>query len=93
MAMAAKKQMIDAAARAKDRADTLRSAEVIGDVERVLITGAAMSPARLLQARLHAHFSPVATKMSVQFITLVIMFTCVGTWIAGMGLSTGPVAI
>lgn len=44
------------------------------------------SPAKDLQDKLDAHFVPMNKKMSARFVTLLVMFTCLGTWISGVGL-------
>lgn len=46
------------------------------------------SPARALQARLHAQFVPASRQMLSRYVTLALMLTCIGTWIAGSGLNT-----
>ena len=54
--------------------------------EKALGIEATISPAKTLQDRLDAHFAPVSRKMSSRFVTLLVMFTCLGTWIGGVGL-------
>ncbi len=44
------------------------------------------SPAKDLQDKLDAHFLPMNKKMSARFVTLLVMFTCLGTWVSGVGL-------
>lgn len=44
------------------------------------------SPAKALQDKLDAHFLPMGKRMSARFVTLLVMFTCVGTWVSGIGL-------
>lgn len=47
---------------------------------------AVASPARDLQGRLDAHFATRHHPMTARFVTLLVMFTCLGTWVTGVGL-------
>jgi hypothetical protein len=61
------------------------NAEIIAAAEGVDIDPVA-SPAKALQDKLDAHFLPMGKTMSARFVTLLVMFTCVGTWVSGIGL-------
>ena len=47
---------------------------------------AVASPARDLQDRLDAHFVTRHHPMTARFVTLLVIFTCLGTWVTGVGL-------
>ncbi|MEO1641819.1 MAG: hypothetical protein AAFR74_00680 [Pseudomonadota bacterium] len=44
------------------------------------------SPARALQGRLFRHYAKRRSKLSARFITWLVIGTCAGTWIAGIGV-------
>ncbi|MEL7231587.1 MAG: hypothetical protein AAGJ85_03655 [Pseudomonadota bacterium] len=44
------------------------------------------SPARALQGRLQQHYAQRRSKLSARFITWLVIATCAGTWVAGVGL-------
>ncbi|MEM7493825.1 MAG: hypothetical protein AAF296_10610 [Pseudomonadota bacterium] len=44
------------------------------------------SPALDLQAKLHKQLSRQPSKLSARFITWLVIATCAGTWLAGVGL-------
>ena len=60
-------------------------AEIVATADNLSIAPV-VSPAKDLQDKLDAHFLPMSKKMSARFVTLLVMFTCVGTWISGVGL-------
>jgi hypothetical protein len=70
--------------RVQDDART-EQAEIIATADDLSIAPV-VSPAKDLQDKLDAHFLPMSKKMSARFVTLLVMFTCVGTWISGVGL-------
>ncbi len=58
----------------------------LGPTEDLIIAEPGVSPAKVMQDQLDAHFMPVGQKMSARFVTLLVMFTCVGSWVGGIGL-------
>lgn len=44
------------------------------------------SPARVLQKKLQKQFSAKSSKLSARYVTWLVLATCAGTWIAGLGL-------
>jgi len=77
---------------AKRKADAPVRAQAKPDAQPVLSdaagadVSAVASPARDLQGRLDAHFAGRHHPMTARFVTLLVMFTCLGTWISGVGL-------
>lgn len=58
-------------------------------VEASEVAGAASpvpSPAKELQAKLDKHFALRSSKFSGRFITWLVIGTCAGTWLTGVGL-------
>lgn len=77
---------------AKRKADPSVRNQAKPDAQPVLSDAAAAdvnavaSPARDLQGRLDAHFATRHHPMTARFVTLLVMFTCLGTWVTGVGL-------
>ncbi|MBR9834619.1 MAG: hypothetical protein GYB42_05405 [Alphaproteobacteria bacterium] len=67
---------------------TTRKGAVIDDRLDAASLASHPSPARALQARLHAQFAPASRQMLSRYVTLLVMLTCLGTWLAGSGPST-----
>lgn len=68
--------------------DVVKSADIVSDVLTAGAVVARPSPARQLQRRLHVHFSPLSREMTGRFVTLLVMFTTIGTWLAGTAANT-----
>jgi len=77
---------------AKQKAEAPVHDQTKPDAQPVLSDAAAAevnavaSPARDLQGRLDAHFATRHHPMTARFVTLLVMFTCLGTWATGVGL-------
>ena len=76
------KRNVDAPAKVADETDTKPS---LSDAAAAEVSAVA-SPARDLQGRLDAHFATRHHPMTARFVTLLVMFTCLGTWVTGVGL-------
>ena len=87
MAVAAKKIETDAIEHeVMVEASDQSAADVIEQTAQELGVTASVSPAKVLQDKLDAHYAPVTKTMSSRYVTLLVMFTCLGTWVSGVGL-------
>jgi hypothetical protein len=76
------KRNVDAPAKVTDETDIKPN---LSDAAAVEVASVA-SPARDLQDRLDAHFVTRHHPMTARFVTLLVVFTCLGTWVTGVGL-------
>lgn len=54
--------------------------------EAVLEVSPVPSPAKALQTKLDQHFAARQSKFTGRFITWLVIGTCAGTWLTGVGL-------
>ncbi len=70
--------------------DAKMKAAALKSVRGVEQAPAVPSPAKELQDKLQAHYTPLSQRMSVILISLLVAFAFIGGWLGGSG--TGGIA-
>ncbi|MEO1662158.1 MAG: hypothetical protein AAFR51_14305 [Pseudomonadota bacterium] len=67
--------------------DAKMKAAALKTVREIEQPAAIPSPAKALQAKLHAHYAPLSQRMSVILVSLLVAFAFIGGWLGGSGAS------